>query len=152
MAVNDRRRNEPIRNCARRTLVLAASLLLACGTDGVDPTSPLPFQLSFTTPPSPTYSGPRIVGTSTAIIVTARLVAPTPCTDVTATVSHDAAAIDIAVTASQKSVSCVQSLGVFDYMLVLAPIAPGMYHVTVHHVGEAGSANTTFAQDVAVSG
>src|SRR5262245_36756276 len=102
MAVNDRQRNEPIRNRVRSTLVFAASLLLAC-RDVAGPNSPVPFQLSFSTP-SATYSGPNIVGTSTAIIVTARLVAPTPCTDLTATVNHDAAAIDITVTASQKNV------------------------------------------------
>lgn len=150
MAVNDRRRNEPIHNRVH-WFVLAASLLLAC-SDAAGPRSPLPFQLAFTTPPSATYSGPRIVATSTEIVVTARLVAPTPCTDVTATVNHDAAAIDITMTASQKSVNCVQSLGIFDYMLVLSPIAPGTYHVTVHHVGEAGSTNTTFTQDVTVPG
>ena len=151
MAVNDHRRNEPIRTRIRWTIVLATSLLLAC-SDAAGPTSPLPFQLSVTTPTSPNYPGPRIVGTSTGIVVTARLVAPTPCTDVTATVNHDAAAIDITMTASQKSGVCVQSLGLFDYTLVLAPIAPGTYHVTVHHVGEAGGTNSTFAQDVTVPG
>jgi hypothetical protein len=151
MTVNDRRRNEPIRSRLRWTLVLAVSLL-ACSSDTTGPAAPLPFQLSFTTPPSPTYSGPSIVGTPTAIIVTARLVAPTPCNDLTATVNQHAAAINITVTASQRNEICVQPLAVFDYMLALAPMAPGTYHVTVHQVGEAGSANTTFTQDVTVSG
>ena len=151
MAVNDRRRGEPIRNRVRWTLVLAASLVFAC-RDAAGPTSPLPFQLSFSTPPSSTYSGPSIVGTSTAIIVNARLVAPTPCTDLTATVNHDGAAIDLTVTASPKNGTCVQPLAIYDYMLALAPVARGTYRVTVHHVGEAGSAHTTFTQDVTVSG
>src|SRR5262245_61953601 len=151
MAANQRRPNKPIRNRVRLTLVLAASLLFAC-RDAAGPTSQVPFQLSFSTPPSATYSGPSIVGTSTAIIVTARLVAPNPCNDLTATVNHDAAAIDITVTAAKQNVNCIQPLGIFDYMLALAPIARGTYHVTVHHVGEAGSAHTTFTQDVTVSG
>jgi len=131
--------------------MLATSLVLAC-RDVAGPTSPVPFQLSFSTLPSATYSGPSIVGTSTAIIVTARLIAPTPCTDLVATVNHDGASIDLTVTASPKNVICEQPLSVFDYMLALAPIARGTYHVTVHHVGEAGSAHTTFTQDVTVSG
>jgi len=152
MGINDPRHNEPIRNRVRWTLVLAASLLLACSGDAVGPTSPLPYQLSFETTPSSTYSGPRIVGTSTAIIIRARLVAPTPCIDLTTTVNHDGATIDITMTASQKNVICVQPLGVLDYTLAFAPIAPGTYHVTVHHLGEAGSAKTTFTQDVTVGG
>jgi len=151
MAVNDRRRKEPIRNRVRWALVLAASLVLACSSDVTSPTSPLSFQLSFSTQPSSTYSGPTIIGTSTAIVVTARFLAPTPCNDLTATVNQHAAAINITVTASQKSAICEQPLAVFDYWLVLNP-APGTYHVTVHQVGEAGSANTTFTQDVTVSG
>ena len=152
MALRDRRRNEPIRDRVRWTLVLAASLLFAC-RDATGPTAPVPFQLSLSIPPSPTYSGPNIVGTSTAIIVTARLVAPTPCTDLTATVNRDAAAIDITLTAAaQKNVICTEPISIFDYSLALAPIARGTYHVTVHHVGEAGSAHTTFTQDVTVSG
>jgi len=151
MSVNDHRRNKPMRNRVRWTLVLGASLVLAC-RDAAGPTEPLPFQLSFTTPPSNTFSGPSIVGTSTAIIVTARLIAPTPCTDLTATVNHDGATIDITMTASPKNAICSEPLSIYDYMLALAPIARGTYHVTVHHVGEAGSANTTFKQDVTVSG
>jgi hypothetical protein len=144
------RRNEPIRNRVRWTLVLAAALTLAC-RDAAGPTSQLPFQLSYSVP-APGNSGPSVVGTSTAIIITARLAAPTPCFDLAATVNHDGAAIDITVTVSQTNVICEQPLSVFDYQLALAPIARGTYHVTVHHVGAAGSANTTFAQDVTVSG
>jgi hypothetical protein len=44
----------------------------------------------------------------------------------------------------------VQSLGVFDYTLVLSPVAAGSYHVNVVHFGEAGGANTAFAQNVTV--
>jgi hypothetical protein len=150
MAVNDRRRNEPIRNRVH-WFALAASLLLAC-SDSAGPTSPLPFQLSFTAPTSPTYSGPRIVGTATAIIVTARVGTPTPCTDLTATVNQRAATIDITMTATQENVICEQSLGVIDYTLVVTPIAPGTYHVTVHQVGAVVGANTTFTQDVTVPG
>jgi|SRR5215475_3887494 len=152
MAVNDRRRNEPTRNCVRWTLSLAASLLLACGGDATGPSSPLPFELSLTRPTSPNYSGPSIVGTSTSIIVTARVGTPTPCTDLTATVNHHAATIDITMTATQENVICVQSLGVIDYTLVVAPIAPGTYHVTVHHVGAVEGTITAFTQDVTVSG
>lgn len=64
--------------------------------------------------------------------------------------NHHDAAIDVIVTATQRNVNCVQSLGVFEYTLVLSPVAAGSYHVGVQHVGEAGGANTTFAQDVTV--
>lgn len=131
----------------RRLIGVAALFAVACS----DSTSPAPigFQLSFTTP-SASYPGPMITTTTNLIGITARLIAPTPCTDVTAAVNRHDSAIDVTMTATQRNVTCVQSLGVFDYMLVVAPVPAGSYHVNVRHVGEAGGTSTAFTQDVTV--
>jgi hypothetical protein len=133
----------------RNLLAAVAMVFAAACSDSVSPGT-IPFQLSFTTPPSASYPGPQITTAANLVGITARLIAPTPCTDVSAAVNHHDASIDVIVTATQRNVTCVQSLGVFDYTLVLSPVTAGTYHVTVQHVGEAGGANTAFAQDVTV--
>jgi hypothetical protein len=129
-------------------LALAASALAACH-ESTSPTT-VPFQLSVTTPTTGSNPTPKFTGTSNSIVVTARFVAPTPCYDLSAGVSQSGSTIDITVVATLRPGTCVASVGTFDYTIALAPIAPGSYHILVHHVGEASFTNTTFTGDVTV--
>jgi hypothetical protein len=132
----------------RLAVALAAALFVGC-TGSTDATG-VPFQLSIATPPAATNPGQKVTTTSTAVIVSARFLAPTPCFDLAAGVRQSGSTINVTMTATSRGQNCPATLGVFDYTLVLSPIALGSYHVIVNHVGEAGSTNTTFAADVVV--
>ncbi len=134
----------------RKLAALAAALMLAACGDSTSPAAP-PFQLSVISATTSGSPAPQFVGTSGAIVVRARFITPTPCFDLGAAVRQQASTLDVTVTASARGGgACVQSLGTFDYTLTVSPVAPGTYHVVVHHVGDATFSNTTFSGDVSV--
>jgi hypothetical protein len=135
----------------RRFAVLLAAATMAAACD--DSTSPpsVPFALAVTNATTPGAPAPQFIGTSGAIVIRARFITPTPCFDLAAALRLNGSTLDATVTASARpGGACVQSLGTFDYTLTASPIAPGTYHIIVHHVGDANFSNTTFTGDVTV--
>lgn len=131
-------------------IAAALALLILAGCSDSTSLVSVPFQLSITTPTMPGAPAPQFTGTSGAIVVRARFVTPTPCFDLGAGVTQSGSTVDVTITSTERNVTCVQSLGTFDYTLTISPVAPGPYHIIVHHVGEASFSNTSFTGDVTV--
>ena len=120
-----------------------ALLAAACSSDfgpGLGSGTELPVELHLLSgPPNGEPGAPTVVASRGEIAVTGRIVANTPCQDLSATAERDEQGkLVLTVTATARNVICVQSLGAFSYTATVRDLAPGTYHLVLIHANVIG--------------
>jgi hypothetical protein len=127
---------------AIRLLGLSAAIALASSLACSDATAPSQTPSTFTIdaatgayPPSP----PTVHVTVSAITVDGTLITADPCFTVSgnASMSHDTLVVHVVGT--DKNVGCVQSLGMWHYVLTVSPRPSGADAIRVEHDSGKGS-------------